>query len=230
MESSWWDRGLILGGWAIAGLLALVALAGPLRGGGHEQTGSAPLVVARAEPGEPAQSSVEGAVQPSRSTPSLPAPATATPAPTSTAQTSLTRCGVLRTSPNWSPDDREWFLASCLAGGPAQVIAPSLPHLESDDPGGPAEEPSQPEPTAAAEPPAADANAAIALALHWLATEAPVTFTADASSCSAAPVGGRWIVTCRATLAGCTNVAVCERTISLCVSLEPPSVASAQDC
>jgi hypothetical protein len=142
----------------------------------------------------------------------------------------LSGCDVLRTSPNWSPSDREWFLANCLAGGPAQTTAPSLPPPAGGyDSGGAAEEATGSIPTAAARV-LDDEDAAIALAIRWLSTDAPVAFNADAGSCSATSFGRQWAITCRATLAGCAESGACQRTVSVCVYLEPPSVAPLQSC
>jgi hypothetical protein len=231
MESSWWERGVILGGWAIAGLFALAALYSVFRDGG-DQAAPPPIVVTRDEPSEPV-SSVEGAVQAPRPTAERPAPTAGAPAAEATPQLVLSRCDLLRTSPNWSPEDREWFLASCLASGPVVTIDQGpfvAPPPGGYDSGSAAEVTAPPTPTPAAPVAAGDEAAAIALAVRWLGTDAPVAFDADAGSCSATPGGLQWVVTCRATLTGCAEAGACRRTISLCVYLQPPSVAPLESC
>lgn len=232
MESSWWERGLILGGWAVAGLFALAALISVFRGN-EASPAPAPQVVTRSEPSEPAVSSVESAAQAPRPTAVRPAGATATPGGEPTAQLALSRCDVLRTSPDWSAEDREWFLSSCLGGGPAVTADPApfivAPPSGGDDSGGVSEVAPSPTPTVVPAV-AGDGGAAIALAVDWLRNDAPVAFDADAGSCSSTSGGLRWVVTCRATLSGCAEAGACRRTISLCVYLQPPSVAPLDSC
>jgi hypothetical protein len=232
MESSWWERGAILGGWAIAGLFALAAIITVFRSGDDAPPPQQPVVVSREEPREPQASSVEGAVQAPRPTPNAHVPATSTPVAQATPALALSGCDLLRTSPNWSPQDREWFLANCLGSGPAQVSAPlvAAPPATGYDSGSDPQEPAPPPaPTAVPQVPG-DEQAAIALAIDWLGNDAPVAFNTTAGSCTATSGGLQWVITCRATLAGCGEAGACVRTISVCVYLEPPSVAPLQSC
>ena len=229
MDSIWAERGLIFGGWAIAVVLALSAVVGVFRPDGDHETSRTPLVAARPSPVRTPASSVLGAAQspePARSQAS-PVPATTAPAPTPAP--SLNRCDELRSSRNWTPGDREWFLSACLGGGGTRPTAPSSPPV--DDGGPVASAPSTPAPVAPTPVPTAPgvdgAQAAIALAVRWLSTEASIAYTADAGSCSAQSLAGTWTVTCRAMLAGCSEAIACQRTIRLHVSLNPPSVGLA---
>lgn len=242
MESSWLERGMILAGWAIAGLLGVVAVMSVFHlrdGGGEDSSPPPPLAVARSTPANTRSSLVEGAAR--TPVPTSPRP-TASPAttPERELQAPRTRCDRLRGSQNWQPSDREWFLANCLTGAasrptssyppvnyepPADDGVEALPPVSTSPP---PSTPVVPEPTATPGP--SGAAAAIGLAVQWLRTEAPVAYDADPAACSAVSLGGAWVATCNARLAGCGSQIACLRTIGLCVTLDPPSVTSARSC
>ena len=228
MDSIWAERGLIFGGWAIAVVLALAAVVGVFRPDGDHETTRTPLVAARPSPVRTPASSVLGAAQSPEPARSQASPVPATTAPPSTPAPSLNRCDELRSSRNWTPSDREWFLSNCLGGGVARPTAPSPPPVDNGPISG---APPPPPPVAPTPVPTAagvdGAQAAIALAVRWLSTEASIAYTADAGSCWAESLAGTWTVTCRAMLAGCSEAIACQRTIRLHVSLNPPSVGLA---
>jgi hypothetical protein len=222
-------------GWGAAALLAIVALGGTLGVFGHGK-GEAPAHVVRAPVVRTPSSSVEGLsqppptrVKPPRGQATLTA---ATPTPAA-ASFSLDRCDQLRKNPNWSANDREWFLSQCL-GNRADTTAPAPPVGASGEPpvSGP-DVPASPseEPQATTRPmTTSDGDAAIALAVQWLESGAPVTYRVDAASCTSGPAGSDWLVTCQATLAGCAESGACARSVSMCVHGSPPSVGPLREC
>jgi len=226
---------MIIGGWMIAGLIAIAALASVFRPHGHHDATQSRLVVARATPLKTASSAVEGAARRRESTPERSTSTLTSPTPISTPPAALSRCDQLRTSPAWRPDDREWFLTNCLAGGSSPQVVSQVPQLGQPTASSSSNEvaptPVPAEPTSA--PPLVDTGGsarAVALAVQWLRSEAPVVYDTDASSCNAASLGSAWIATCHATLSGCTAFGACDRTITLCVALDPPAVTSARSC
>ena len=242
MDSVWWERGMIAGGWGIAVVLAVVAIFGLFRAqGGGDSSSPEPLAVARSTPLVTRSSLVQGAVRTPAATPTP----TLTPQPTAS-ETNVAaapnRCDQLRGSQNWQPADREWFLANCLAGATNRPPTPGPSGGYQPPPGGgdeppvvapapvPTEPPDEPPPPPTATPSLSGAASAISLAVQWLRTEAPVTYDADPAACSAVSLGGAWVVTCNALLSGCGAQPACLRTIGLCVTLEPPHVASARSC
>jgi hypothetical protein len=237
---------MILGGWAIAGLLAIAAIVSVfhLRGNGDNSNSNPPqLAVVRSTPERTASSLVEGAARTPKPTPRR-TPTARPAAPESDAGASTSRCDQLRGSPSWQPNDREWFLTNCLAGATNHASTPSPSNGYQPPSSGDAESPvggptpappatpgePPPVPTATPQPSPGDAATAISLAVQWLRTEAPVTYDADPAACSAVAAGGAWITTCSARLAGCGQQPACLRTIGLCVVLNPPHVASARSC
>lgn len=239
-STNWWERGLVFAGWGVAGVLALGALVSLFRGHGQSAGQPPPLVVARSTPAaRTPQSSVQSAarapqraVRTARATKTAVVRATRTPRATATPAPSVTRCDQLRGSRDWTSNDREWFFSNCLGSAAGRVSQPSplTPRDGSPVPTAqrqPTDAP--PEPTATPTP-AGSASAAIALAVHWLANDAPVLYAADEGSCAATPTGGGWGVTCRATLAGCAEAGTCSRNVSLCVVLEPPRVEASPSC
>jgi len=232
---------MILSGWAIAGLLAIAAIVTVFDLPGGKGGDDAPRELAVAQPRRTAVSRVEGAAR----TPTSAARAVATPKATTPAPNPLASlaaaCDVLRGSRAWQPNDREWFLANCLGGagrpsaaGSASVFEPPTGGYVDALPG----PTSAPPPTVGvtlpmatpAPAPASQAALAISMAVSWLRNDAPVTYQANPGACSGVSLGGAWVITCNAPLAGCGDQPSCVRTIGLCVTIEPPSVTSARAC
>lgn len=250
MEGQWWERGVILGGWATAALLALFAFFSVIRsqgGDGDSPDQPAARVAAEAVPLRTPSSQVQDAVRTPRGAPERSPTPARTPrsiASQNAAATPTSRCDALRRSPNWQPSDREWFLANCLAGGLLQATTGSAvgataptpqpgivnPPPESPDPAVPTSPPAAPTVTPVPPPPQDGSSLAISLAVQWLRNDAPVTFDAQPADCSAVSVGAAWVTTCNSRLAGCGDQPSCVRSIGLCVVLTPPTVTSARSC
>jgi hypothetical protein len=230
----------------MAGLLALAAVGSVFHVYGHGGSSSSnprQLAVVRSTPERTAASLVEGAARTPNPTPRR-TPTAQPTAPESNSGAPASRCDQLRGSPNWQPNDREWFLTNCLAGATNHASTPSPSNGYQPPSGGvteppvvgptavPRASPGEPPhvPTATLPPLPGDAAAAISLAVQWLRTEAPVTYDANPAGCSAVAAGGAWITTCNARLAGCGEQPACLRTIGLCVVLSPPRVTSARAC
>jgi hypothetical protein len=227
----------------MAALLALFALITVIRSqDGDGTSGQDARAVAQTTPRRTQASEVRDAVRtPARTPAKTPTSGSPTSRPSPAADDS--RCDELRRFPNWQPNDREWFLANCLAGGPVQAASGAILNVPvpTTAPAGvspPAVPPVQPAvptavlpPTATPVPPPQDGAAiAISLAVQWLRNDAPVTFDARPSDCSAVSAGSAWIATCNSRLAGCGDQPSCVRSIGLCVVLQPPTVTSARSC
>ena len=234
-----WERGF----WVLAWLLALVLAVGAVAKvfglvGGGEDGAPASEVLGVSSPSEAGNDGLVGE-PPALSRPAQPLPAQPPPLPAEEVEPAIRDCDRLRRSGFDSPSERAWFLAYCpsspagasalsevlsapseAAGtGAAPYVPPVVPPSVQPTP-----PPAPPEPEPA---PATEADA-IALAVRWLRTEAPVAYGADAGACDAVLMNS-WIVTCRATLLGCPEEG-CLRTVTVCVDAQATTVSVPPDC
>lgn len=234
--TSFWEKGVIVGGTALAGIVAIVAFM-MLSGGGGDKSQAAqepgPEVVQVA----PVRSATVPPTPRSTATPwptasylvAKPTPeSTATEPPPAARRSSPNRrdCEEIAGTPYRSSDEREWFLDNCL--GTDAPDGPSLPPPQPPPPGNPPALPPTPVP-APTSGTQVSSSGAIALAVPWMTSQSGNIYSISASSCNASRMGARWVVICQADLVGCQGD-VCSTTLSACVFEQPLHVAPADSC
>ncbi len=173
-------------------------------------------------------SSVLAATQtPRRATPTSTPPPTTAPA-VFAGPPDRTDCDLIRGTDYRSEAERQYYTSQCVTPQPARNEASTPPNslpppsesLPSAPPG--------PEPTMAAS--AFGAAEAIAAGSDWISHGGAVAYTTDPGLCTGVLISGRWIVTCRATLAGCSILQKCQVNVTVCVYDNPIAVRPADQC
>ncbi len=227
--TSVWEKGVIIGGTALAGIAAIVAFFA-LSGGGSDQPilaeGPTPRVTrAPAVPTATATPSPTSTATPTRTPSPDPTPDDATA--TSEAPLNRRDCDEIAGTAYLSAAEREWFLDHCLgAQEPGETPAGPHPPPPVATPG------HQPAPTPVPAPTASvhiTSSQAIALAVDWLTAQMGSTYSISPASCNATQMGARWVVICQAQLRGCQGSA-CWTTLSACVFEQPTYVAPGDSC
>lgn len=236
--TSFWEKAVVLGGTALAGIAAIVASLALSGSSGDQSSTLAQEPAPQAALGAPARTATVPPTVASTAT-AMPTdtPVVADPTPDDvevepppTAEPPNRRnCQAIAGTAYLSSVEREWFLDHCLdadtPGGP--VVPPSQPAPPSDPSGPPPPPPTPvPAPTSSTQ---VSASEAITLAVGWMVSQTGNTYSISQESCYATHMGARWVVVCQAELVGCQGD-VCSTTLSACVFEQPLFVAPADSC
>ena len=213
-----WERGVL----ALAAILIVCAVVGAV------------VVLTRsrtASNGEHQQQRVSRVLAatrtPRRATPTSTPPPTTAPAVVTAGPPDRTDCDAIRGTDYRSEAEHQYYLAHCLTPQSAPASASTRPGSRPTLVGPPPPTPPGPEPTV---PPAFGASDAMAVASDWISNDAAVAYTTDPGLCNAVLIAGRWIVTCQATLTGCSIGPECQANVTVCVLVDPIAVRPADQC
>ena len=235
--SSSWEKGIIIGGTALAIVAAVIALVAIMGNGGDQPTASAqrgPLAALATSTPESTDEAAPTRTAAPTFTPLRPRRTPAGAAPSTTPESSLNRedCQEISGTPYLSPDEREWYLGNCAGTEePGETATPPRQPGPGPDGGNPPVYPTSPPPPPPAPTPdtGLSASEAISLAVSWMTAQTQGTYTINASTCNATQMGVRWIVICQGYQQGCQGDA-CGTTLSACVFDDPRYVAPADRC
>ncbi len=204
MASAGWEKAFFAFACLVAAVVALIGIVALATRGGNADHPSGPS----ASLPEGTTTSVSG-VKATSTAIMINVPVIPTRLPTSTEVpdegANRADCDAIRGTPYESDAERDWYAENCgsARGTPTRSSGPTPP------PG-----PTQPPPPTV--PQGVSAGEAISLAVDWMTTSAPKSYTVDPGTCSAVYLGDHWVVSCTAQLSGCQNEA-CERPLQVCV-------------
>jgi hypothetical protein len=233
LATSFWEKGVVIGGAALAGIAAIVAVV-VLSGNDPPTSTDEPAPLVALGPSRPRIT-----VQPTPVWTATPRPTarpvateatpdgvetepSSTPPPSSNANRQ--NCQEISGTAYLSSAERAWYLEHCLgANMPGEDVATPV---QPGRPGSPPAASPIPAPTSSG---LVSASEAITLAVQWLAGQTNNTYAISQQSCNATHMGTRWVVICEANLLGCQG-SVCSATLSACVFEQPVHVAPADGC
>lgn len=164
---------------------------------------------------------------PRRATPTSTPPPTTAPAVLTAGPPDRTDCDVIRGTDYRSDAERQYYMSQCLTPQSAPTSASTRPGSRPTLVGPLPSTPPGPEPTI---PPAFGAGDAIVAASDWISSDAAVAYTTDPALCNGVLIAGRWIVTCQATLTGCSIGPECQANVTVCVLADPITIRPADQC
>lgn len=226
-----WDRLLPLVACGVAGALLVAGVLGYERKSAHHEAAATSFVGAQptatsVTAATPRTSNVAAAVRaPAQSKPRK-AKATATPTPLP-----RTSCAELRSVHDRTRAERQWFIDTCLfaARRTPQATPQALASLLRAQGLGVSAAGNGRSASSATPPPWLTNAVAVAEAVAWMESQAPLAFIADDQTCVPIWLNGHWVVTCQVSLAGCSGPQ-CVASLSLCVFSTEPLIVTDPNC
>jgi hypothetical protein len=222
-----WDRLLPLVACVVAGVLIVSAFLGyERRSAQHEAAGMA-FVGAQAGAtsvtgATPRTSNVAAAVRaPARNKPRK-TKASATPTPQPRAS-----CTELRSAHDRTRAERQWFIDQCLFA--ARRTPQALASLLRAQGLGVSAAGNGRSASSATPPPWLTNVVAVAEAVAWMESRAPLALNAYDQTCVPIWLNGHWVVTCQVSLVGCSGPQ-CVASLSLCVFSTEPLIVTDPNC
>jgi len=223
-----WDRLLPLVACGVAGALLVAAVLGYERKSSQHEAAATSFARAQAPPTSVtgATSNVAAAARaPAQSKPRQ-TKASATPTPQPRAS-----CAELRSAHDRTRAERQWFIDQCMftARRTPQATPQALASLLYAQGLGVSAAGNGRSAASATPPPWLTNVVAVAEAVAWMESQAPLALNAYDQTCVPIWLNGHWVVTCQVSLVGCSGPQ-CVASLSLCVFSTEPLIVTDPNC